>query len=177
MGKILLPGGPYEYEIPLKEPSDEKQIINHEYSKREDQFWRTPQIRNVKYMSARERIDYIERERQRWAEGVYILIDGELVYLTGMFYDHLVYMTFKGQKAEYFDHQRYDFYFRDLTRRDIKCKGRVIMKPRRYGATMQEATEATYSLLENFSNNVGLQSDTKDKARTTLLEPIINSYV
>lgn len=179
MGKIIIgdPDTRYEYTIPLKEPSDEKEIINHEFSKREDQYWRTPQIKRVKYMTPRERIDYIERERQRWEEGVYVLIDGELVYFTGMFYDHLTYMTFKGSKAEYFDHQRYDFYFRDLTRRDIKCKGRVIMKPRRYGATMQEVTESTYTLLENFSNNVGLQSDTKDKARTTLLEPIIQSYV
>lgn len=173
---IPLNNNMYRYEVPLKEPSDEKLIINFD-KKKADQFWHTPIIPNVKQLSQKQRIEFIERERQRWYEGVYVLINGELVYLTGMFYDHLTYMSFKAGKAEYFDHQRFDFYFRDYTRRDIKCKGRVIMKPRRYGATMQEVTEATYTLLENFSNNVGIQSDTKEKARTTLLTPIIQSYV
>lgn len=177
MGKIIeLNGGMYKYEVPLKEPSDEKLIINFDKPKSE-QFWHTPKRVNVKQLSQKERIEFIERERQRWYEGVYILINGELVYLTGMHFDHLTYMTFKSGNAEYFDHQRYDFYFRDKTRRDKKCRGRVWMKPRRYGMTMEEQTEATYCLLENFSNNVGLQSDTDKKTKSTLLEPILQSYV
>ena len=173
---ISLNGGMYNYVVPLKEPSDEKEIINFD-QKRENQFWRTPIIPNVKHLSQRERIDFIERERQRWHEGVYALINGELVYLTGMHYDHLVYMTFKSGKAEFFDHQKFDFYFRDLVRRDIKARGQVFMKPRRYGMTMEEQTQATYTLLEDFSNNVGLQSDTDKKTKSTLLDPILQSYV
>lgn len=177
MGQIIsLQEGLYQYEVPLKEPSDERDIINFD-KKRDEQVWTSPAIKNVKQLSQKDRIDYIERERQRWLEGAYVLIDGELIYLPGLMYDHLTYMTFKGGKAEFFRHQVNDFYFRDLTRRDPKCRGRVFMKPRRYGMTMEEQTEATYSLLENFSNNVGLQSDTKEKVRTTLLLPIIQSYV
>src|SRR6185437_16255393 len=147
MGQIItLQDGLYKYEVPLKKPSDEKLIINFD-KKKSEQYWNTPKPVNTKKLSQKDRIEYIERERQRWYEGVYILINGELVYLTGMHYDHLTYMTFKAGKAEYFDHQRFDFYFRDLTRRDKKCRGRVWMKPRRYGMTMEEQTEATYSLL------------------------------
>lgn len=173
---ILLNQGMYSYEIPLKQPSDEKDIINFN-CKKVDQYWKTPIIKNLKHLSERDKIDYVERERQRWAEGCWFMNNGEPTYITGMHYDHLTYMSFKGGKAEYFDHQRTDFYFRDLTRRDIKCRGRVWMKPRRYGMTMEEQTEATYALQEGMSNNVGLQSDTKEKVRTTLLAPIINSYV
>lgn len=177
MGNIIkLNGGMYDYIVPLKEPSDEKLIINFD-KRKDDQFWRTPIIPNVKHLSQKDRIEFIERERQRWVEGCYILINGELVYLTGMHYDHLTYMTFKAGKAEYFDHQRFDFYFRDLVRRDVKARGQVFMKPRRYGMTMEEQTQATYTLLENFSNNVGLQSDTDKKTKSTLLEPILQSYV
>lgn len=177
MGKIIkLNGEMYDYEVPLSEPSDEKLIINFD-KKKDDQFWHTPKRVNIKHLSQKDRIEFIERERQRWHEGVFVLIKGELVYLTGMMYDHLSYMTFKSGNAEYFDHQRFDFYFRDLTRKDPKCRGRVFMKPRRYGMTMQEQTEATYTLLEDFSNNVGLQSDTKKKTVSTLLEPILQSYV
>lgn len=174
---VPLNSGMYQYEIPLKPPSDEKELLNFNIPKKDDQYWRTPFIPNVKHMTVKDRIFHIERERQRWEEGVYVLINGELTYLTGMFYDHLTYMTFKDKKAEYFDHQRFDFYFRDLTIRDKKCRGRVWMKPRRYGATMQEITESTYHLLSDFSNNVGLQSDTPKKVRTTLMGPIINSFV
>lgn len=174
---ILLNSGMYEYEVPLKPPSDEKDIINFD-KKKSDQFWTTPVIPNVKHLSQKDRIHFIERERQRWEEGVYCLINGELTYFPGMFYDHLTYMTFKGVRgAEYFHHQLFDFYFRDLTKRDPKCRGRIWMKPRRYGMTMEEVTEASYRLLENFSNNIGLQSDTKEKVRSTLLTPIINSFV
>jgi hypothetical protein len=172
---ISLNSGMYSYSIPIKQPSDEKDIINFDKPK-QDQFWHPYTIPNVKAMSTRDRIHFIERERQRWLEGCYCLINGEAVYFPGIFFDHLSYMTFKGGKAEFFHHQLFDFYFRDMTRRDPKCRGRVWMKPRRYGMTMEETTEATYSLMEDFSNNVGLQSDTKEKVRTTLLAPIINSF-
>ncbi len=176
MGNIIsLQEGLYKYEVPLKEPSDEKDIINFD-KKKSEQFWVTPTIKNVRHLQEKDRIAYIEKERQRWVEGVYVLINGELVYLTGMHYDHLTYMSFKGGKAEFFRHQVDDFYFRDLTRRDPKCRGRVWLKPRRYGMTMEEVTESTYSLMSDFSNNVGLQSDTKEKVGSTLLSPIINSY-
>lgn len=172
---ILLNDGMYSYDLP-KEPDNEKDIINFD-KKKYDQIWTTPEIKNIKLLSTKERINYIERERQRWEEGVWTLINGELVYLTGMHYDHLTYMTFKSGKAEFFYHQTRDFYFRDLTRKDKKCRGRAFMKPRRYGMTMEEITEATYTLLEDFSNNVGLQSDTKLKTKSTLLDPILQSYV
>lgn len=176
MGEIVkLNGGMYDYELPPL-PSDEKQILFYD-KRKEDQCWTTPQIHNVRKLAERDKIEYIERERNRWLNGVWFFNKGVPTYITGMHYDHLTYMSFKGGKAEYFDHQRTDFYFRDLTRKDTKCRGRVWMKPRRYGMTMEEVTEASYSLNENFSNNVGLQSDTKDKVKTTLLSPIIQSYV
>lgn len=172
---IPLQNGLYEYTLP-KLPDKETDILYYNLPKK-DQFWVTPEIKNVRHMSERERIEYINRERERWVDGIWFFNNGEPTYITGMHYDHLVYMSFKGGKAEYFDHQRLDFYFRDLTRRDPKCRGRVWMKPRRYGMTMEEQTEATYSLDEDFSNNVAIQSDTKEKVKSTLLTPIINSYV
>jgi len=67
MGNIIkLNDGMYDYEVPLKEPSDEKDIINFDKKKKDDQFWITPIIPNVKHLSQKERISFIERERQRW---------------------------------------------------------------------------------------------------------------
>ena len=178
MGRIItLNEGLYNYEVPLKEPSDEKDIINHEYSKKTDQFWRTPKPVDVKRLSQSERIKFIEKERQRWDEGVYVLINGELRYFTGMYYDFLTYMTYKGQRPTFFTHQCEDFYFRDLCRKDQMCRGMLWVKPRRYSMTMQEICQATYELNSNLENNIGLQSDTDKKTVSTLLTPLINSYV
>ena len=175
MGEIItLNSGMYKYELPSV-PRREEDILNYQYPKA-DQYWRTPIIKDVKHMTSKERINYIEFWRQAWAEGLWFFNHGEPTFITGIMVDHLTFMTFKGTPAEYFDHQRYDFYFRDLTRNDVKCDGRVWMKPRRYGMTMQEVTEATYSLLEGIGNCVGLQSDTPEKARTTLMDPILASY-
>jgi hypothetical protein len=127
-------------------------------------------------MSSSERIRYIDYWRQAWAEGLWVFIKGVPTYLTGMHVDHLVFMTFSGRPAEYFAHQRPDFYFRDLARKDPKCDGTNFMKPRRYGMTMEEVTQATYSLLEDIGCHVGLQSDTPEKVKTTLLDPILASY-
>lgn len=178
MGKIIyepLNDGMYQFPLPTP-PRDEREILFFDRPRKE-QFWVTPAIKDVKRMSVSERIKYIELERQRWSEGCFAFINGELKYINGLHYDHLVYMTFKGKKAEYFEHQRPDFLFRELTFKDPKCEGRVFMKPRRYGMTMEEQTEATYRLNEAEGNFVGLQSDTPAKVKTTLLTPIINSYV
>lgn len=168
--------GLYTYHFPIKPPANEKDIINFGVRKRSEQIWKAPPWQDTKRMSLRQKIAYIERERQRWEEGVYVLINGELVYLTGMNYDHLTYMTFKSKRAEFFYHQIFDFYFRDLARRDEFCNGTLWLKPRRYGMTMEEITQATYTLIEDFENNIGLQSNTDEKTKTTLLTPIINSY-
>lgn len=172
----LLNDSLYTYKFPIQPPSNEKDIINFDIKKKSDQVWKAPPILDTKRMSLRQKIAYIERERQRWEEGVYCLINGEAIYLTGMHFDHLTYMTFKSRRAEFFFHQLFDFYFRDLTRRDPWSNGMLWLKPRRYGMTMEEVTQATYTLMEDFENNVGLQSNTDEKTLTTLLTPIINSY-
>lgn len=173
---ILLNDGLYSYPIPLKEPSDEKDILNHEFKKVE-QVWHTPEIPDVKRMSARDRIYHIERERQRWQEGVYVLINGELKYLTGLMYDHLTYCTYNSLKLEYYDDERNVFYFIDLTENEPSCEGRTWIKPRRAKMTTIMCSLAQYKILKDFSNYVTLQSDTIDKAQKSYMSPIIDSYV
>ena len=172
---ILLNEGLYKYEIPLKEPSDEKEILNHQYKKSE-QFWRTPEIKNVKKLTERERIEHIELHRRRWLEGVWILINGELKYMTGLHYDHLTFNTYNSSKLSYFDDERNIFYFIDKAETDPTCDGAVFIKPRRAKITTILCSLAQRKLLEDFSNYITLQSDTLDKAQKSYMQPIIDSY-
>jgi hypothetical protein len=175
---IQLMDGLYEYELP-PEPRDEKSILFYDMPKK-DQFWRQPVIHNVKRMTERERIEYIEIHRRRWDEGVWFFNNGEPTYITGIHYDFLTFCDFEdfGGKPNYLDQQRLDFYFRDLVRKDPRCYGSVILKCRRCGMTAEEMCQAIYTLLEDEKCKIGLQSnELQKKCLPELMHPIINMYV
>lgn len=173
---ISLNEGLYSYTVPIKEPNRETDIINHQY-KKGDQIWRPAPTVDVKKMSMRDRIEYIERERQRWVEGVFVLINGELKYLTGLHYDHLTYCTYNSNRLLYFDHEREIFQFIDLTEKENACTGRTWVKPRRAKMTTIMCSLSQYKLLSDYSNYVTIQSDTLVKAQQSYMAPIIDSYV
>lgn len=176
MGEVItLQNGLYEYEVPISIPNNERDLLNHEF-KKDDQFWRTPKILDVKKLSQRERIEYIERERQRWYEGCYILINGEVKYMPGLMYEHLTLNTYNSQKLLYFDDERFIFYFIDLTEKETTCTGRTWIKPRRAKMTTIMCSLAQRKLLSDFSNYITIQSDTLDKAQKSYMSPIIDSY-
>jgi hypothetical protein len=172
---VTLPGGPYQYELPPM-PSDEKEILFYDLPKGE-QYWRIPPRKKLKGLSQYEKTEYIMQQNMWWADGLWMFVNGEPIYITGMHFDHLVNMTFDFGKARYYDHQRYDFYFRDLVRKAANCYGMCWLKPRRYGMTAEEMTNSTYVLMEGFNHKVGLQSNTAPKAMSTLMQPIIDSYL
>lgn len=176
MGKIItLQDGLYNYETPTM-PTREEDILFYDLPKA-DQHWRIPPRKNVRRISQSEVIEYVEQERDRWANGVWFFNNGEPTYITGMHYDHLVNMRFDFGHAEYYDQQREDFYMRDLARKDKNCFGVVWLKPRRYGMTAEELTQAIYSSMEDFNLNVGLMSNEGTKAISTLMQPIVNAVM
>lgn len=165
----------YQYQLP-PEPRDEKLILNFD-KRKEDQVWRRPEIKDVKKMSARERVDYIEMWDERWLNGMWIFINGEPVYLTGMHVDFMVFNKWDFGYAQYLKQQRFDFYFRDLVRKDTNCYGAAILKCRRCGFTTEELEEAIYTFMEDENASVSLQSNEHKKCTRTLLLPIIDAYV
>lgn len=172
---IKLKNGAYEYHIPSP-PSREEDILFIK-EKKKDQYWRTPPPPDFRRMNVREKVKYIDTDRERWANGVHMMINGELTYINGLHWNHLVHMTFGGNKAFYLDHQRLDFYFRELTWKAPKCKCRVTAKGRRVGASMEETTEADYRVSEDFNRHVALVSIEERKTKETLFNPIVDSYV
>ena len=172
---ILLQDGLYKYELP-PEPRDEKLIMNYGLPRKE-QVWRRPEIKDVKRMSVRERGEYIEAMDEKFWNGMWMFIDGELLYITGMHWDFLQFSKFEFGYPQFLQQQMHDFYFRDLVRKDPNCYGKAILKCRRCGFTAEEIEEAIYTLIEDESNNVGLQSSEFEKCKRTLLHPLIQCYV
>jgi hypothetical protein len=170
------------YKLPPLPP--EREILYYNL-KKEDQYWRTPadltfelDIRDVRRMSEKDRIEYIEKWRYRWLNGMYFMNNGVPTYLTGMNVDHLVFNKYNNRFLRHNRSQREDFYFRDWywQPEQDEIDGPMWIKPRRYGMSTEETTENIYVLLSDFNNNIGLQSDTMDKAKKTLLFPLLEAY-
>ena len=167
--------GLYTYELP-PEPRDEKLILNYE-KKKEDQIWTRPPILDVKRMTVRERGEYIEKMDDHFYNGMWMLINGELIWITGMHWDFIQMSKWEFGYAQYLEQQRFDFYFRDMVRKDPNCYGKAILKCRRCGITTEELEEAIYTLIEDEGHKIALQSTDHPKCIQSLLRPIIDSYM
>lgn len=172
---ISLMDGLYSYQLP-PEPRDEKLIMNYDLPKK-DQVWKRPEIKDVKRMAIRERVDYIDKMDDYFYNGMWMFINGELVWITGMHWDFIQMSKWEFGYAQYLEQQRFDFYFRDLVRKDPYCYGKAILKCRRCGITTEELEEAIYTLIEDEGHKIALQSTDHPKCIQSLLRPIIDSYM
>lgn len=180
------PTGLYKFQLPLVPREQDVWYYN---LKKKDQYWKTshntfhkwldPQglIRNVKQMDEKSRVEYIDYWRDKWLNGLWFMCNGEPTWITGGHVDHLVFNKFKSQHFIYVDSQRERFYFRELTNNERLCDGRLWVKGRRVGITAEQITENVRVINSDYSNNVACQSDTHDKARTTLLSKIIETHI
>ena len=173
---ILLNDGLYEYTPTIPMPKDEREILNYQYPKKE-QIWHTPNYPKINQLKEKEKVEFITKERNRWADGVWCFIDGEAKYLTGLHYEHLTLNHFNSKKLDYYDDERYIFYFIDLVKKSPQCEGGVFVKPRRAKLTTIMCSLSIREVLSDFSNYVTLQSDTLDKAQKSYMNPIIDCYV
>lgn len=187
MGEIVtLMGGLYSYELPEQPPDSEIWYADVE---KKNQYWKTPysknfkwlndkgEIRNVKQMNERDRIEYITQIRLYWLNGLWFYNNGVATYITGAHFEHLCVNKFKSSFFYYLDEQRLRFYFRDLTNKEPLCSGRCWVKGRRVGITAEQITEAIRCIISDFSNHVGFQSDEHKKTKSTLLTPMIDAYL
>lgn len=184
MGEIITIGsedGSYKYELPPV-PSDDK-ILYYNIPKKQ-QYWRTPHdnlnlldIKDVRKMPEKQRIEYISMWRERWENGLWFFNNGVPTYITGAHVDHLVFNKFDNSFLYYLDSQKERFYFRDLTNKDRICDGRVWIKGRRTGITTEQRTEAIRTILSGFYHKVGMQSTKLEICQRTLMKPIIDTYI
>lgn len=153
----------------------ETDILYHDLPKKE-QYWATTsdktnevRIKDVKKMNEKDRISYINLWRDRWLNGMWFMNNGEPTYINGMMVDHLVFNKFDNRNLNYIESQRDDFYFREIAWVMPDIDGTQWIKPRRYGATTQEITQAIYVLLSGYGHNIGIQSCTTKICKETIL--------
>lgn len=165
---------------------DEKLILYSDLPKK-DQYWRTtadkknqlymPPDKDIKRWPPREQSEFIDLWRKRWDEGMWFMNNGIPTYINGIMVDHLVFNKFNGRHLSYIKSQRDDFYFRELVLKNDDWQGMMWVKPRRYGMTEQEITTGIRVLITGMFHHVAIQSDTQEKANTTILSRLIDTYI
>lgn len=181
---VLLNDGLYKYELP---PIPKEQDIWFHDASKKNQYWKTPHsknkwlnpdgtLKNVSKMQQKEKIEYIDYFRNIWENGLWVMVDGQPSYLSGLHAEHLLFNTYNSQSLLYFDDERFIFYFIDISEKSDECEGRVFIKPRRAKMTTIMCSVAQRKVLSDFSNYITLQSDTLDKAQKSYMQPIIDSY-
>jgi len=186
MPEIILQNGLYKYVTP---PIPKDTDIWFHDLKKVDQHWGMDNVKTKwlnpdwsfkdirKMTNERDKIAYISYWRNVWENGLWIMVKGEPTYLTGMHVEHILFNRFNGALLRYIRSQRLRFYFRDLTNKSRQCDGRCWIKPRRAGITLEVITEGIRAVLSGFGNNVLYQSDTLEKAQSTLMAPTIAAYI
>lgn len=177
--KVQLLGGPYQYELPAM--PREEDILFYD-KKKKDQFWIPPDLTTYKKLKISGKKEFVEQIRAWWKDGLWFMNHGEPTYITGLHFDFLSLHHFNtietfDKKPRYYESQRHDFYFRDLTWNDIYCFGRLFLKCRRYGMTLEEIAEIYYRAVMGFGNQVGCMSNEWIKTLTSIFTPLVASMM
>lgn len=79
---------------------------------------------------------WVDRERKRFEEGVYLYINGELTFIPGAYWCYINYWTLEhGEKPEYREDDRLFFLFHEYLRLQTDVLATTRLKGRRQGAT------------------------------------------
>jgi hypothetical protein len=177
MGDIITIQDTYKFILP-EQPRFEKEILFYD-KKKSEQMWIRPQMPDMRRLSIREKSLFIDEERRRIEEGVWMMLKGEIVYLTGGHYDFLRYNNYPDFNGNpiYYDAQRLDFYFQEIVALDENCYGELVIKPRRYGYTAIAISRAIRKAMSEEGMHIGLASTDKDKVIETMFRPLTESFM
>lgn len=151
-----------KYDLPLPERPPLKHMLNYGLSKEKQIFRRTEipkAIQRRKKNLTDDENTFIEQEHHRRHNGIWVLINGEPIYITGPYYHFLNYHNKEDGEHPGFRYiQCLVYLFWDMVVRDINCYGAFLIGPRRAGKT-----EFTLGMTEEYSTRVrnihaGMQS-------------------
>lgn len=148
-------------------PKDETLIINHD-AKPTQQKWKReplPKGLNEETQFNSEYRAYIEEEFRRREEGVFIYINGKLVYLTGTMYFFLQWNRLDEGYADFRVIQNELMIYWEACKADQRCYGIIYVKNRRFGWSSICNAEQIDSgtLAEN--KELGIISKTREDGR------------
>jgi len=172
-GKASVKAGCYDldkkYIIPLPTPPEECFMENYRLPKREQKFRREQYPKNWMTLPEKEREELVARMWHKRKNGVWFLIKGQPVYLTGKNWTYLNFWPTKRGLPEFRMTQVEHFWVWDMVSRDPMVDGLLEFKGRREGAT-----EVFLFLMWELASRVrgvhcGMQSTKTEQAQATYM--------
>jgi len=158
-----------KYTIPLPVMPPKSEMVNYGLPSAEQKFRKTEipkSLRKYKSQITPEEQEFIKGEYHKRYNGIWILINGKPIYITGPYYWFLNYWTMMSNSSQpgFRYIQCLIFLFWDMVVRDINSYGAFLVGPRRIGKT-----EFTLGLMLEFISRVrntrgGMQSKNDDAA-------------
>ena len=116
--------------------------------------------------------------REQWRRriyGVHIMVNGEVIYLTGLWWFYLQWCKFDHDVNDgyplFYMSQRDRFYFRQYCQEDPNCLGYIMLGPRGFGKSSEEISAVLESITrEPRRKKAALQSKSFDDAKKVLFK-------
>lgn len=124
-----------------------------------------------------EMLEFASKHWKRRLNGVHILINGELVYLTGLHWYYLQWCWIGDRYPDYRDNDRYFFYAWDSVCKNPRLAGMTYLKKRRDGATFKSLAYIQEFATRVPSTNSYITSNTLVHAKKSIyLEKLVPMY-
>ena len=120
--------------------------------------------------------DYIISEFDKIENGIWFMNNGVPTYLTGEHYYYLNYIKIDVGPPEYRDRDRKLFYFWEACKKDKRCLGLTLVKPRRMGASWIGASMLLHSLTRVKNSLGGVLSKTGLDAKTFFTDKVVFAF-
>jgi len=166
----------YDYPIQMPDMPAESDMVNYGLPKDEQVFRRTALPKRFRSWDEREQRPIVDREWHRRHNGLWYLIEGEPVYLTGTAYFFLNYWYTESGPLPTFRFEAVEFFWiwMDVVR-DPQCFGLLDIKCRRIGDT-EKALCIMYDEATKYRNaKVGHQNIKDDDAEKNF-KRVVNGH-
>ena len=168
-GKLFIEG--LEYEFPKQPPK--KEMLNYGLPKKDQVWTRITDYEKFDWSEGwedriednEEQLQYLVDEISRILNGVWVLINGEAVYLNNYTYFFLQwFMLEDGEYPQFRDTALYYYRFVELCDKAKLCTGHTLLKARRLGATSMALSALQFLLLTTKNSNFGIVSNKGNNA-------------
>lgn len=155
-----------EYDVPLPDMPPQETMENFGERRRQQIFSRTKVPRNIRQWDERDRREFVAAEWHKRMNGVWYLINGKPVYLTGPAYVYFNYWHIEAGGLPDFRMEAVEFFLLwEMVERDKNCYGLLDIKARRLGDT-----EKALFLLWEYTSRIrkawaGMQNITETDAK------------
>ena len=168
-GKLYIEG--LEYEFPKQPPK--KEMLNYGLPKKDQVWTRITDYEKFDWSDGwedriednEEQLQYLVDEISRILNGVWVLINGEAVYLNNYTYFFLQwFMLEDGEYPQFRDTALYYYRFVEICDKAKLCTGHTLLKARRLGATSMALSGLQFLLLTTKNSNFGIVSNKGNNA-------------